>query len=1616
MPTFRRSNDPSRKNSSRKIEANRRRKRRASTLRMEGLERRDMMAVAIFQQGMSGYEGQSDTVLYSREPSVNAGTEGSISPDQQDANGVRQGLVRFDDIFGTGPGQIPVGSTINSATLLVQVVNDSNSSMQMSAYRMLTPWDESTATWDGFGAIGGIQASEDEATSLPPDWVLFDPDTNAENPATAGRFDVTKSLRYWAAGQANLGWMLESASTNGWDFRTKESAQGQRPQLTIDFTAPSGAGSVGFLALDQLFPEGDSGSSVALLDVSRSGGVAGSISVDYTITAGTATGGDDFVLGSGTLTFAAGDALEQVPVTITGDTSLEGWESITVSLTNPTGGATIRAGRDTETLTIADNDALISEVLANVSNSASDETNREYIELVGTPGASLDGYYFVVFEGEEEEGAVGANGAGAGRADFVVNLTGQTFGSNGLLVITSTNWAYTASAETNRMIVPALDAVGGLLEDSSQTYALIRSPNAPIVQGTDYDTIGVYEDATNQAFGVGVGILDQLPAGAVLADSVGVVEGGGGDRDRTLVTPPIGQPGIHVHQPTQVNAASGGVTSDGVTRRSGQRLPNSIGAWYNGDVTNGTALNGQLQYLNDTFFISVVAPDGSTMTPGTPNFARAVFFRVADQSTEVAESTGSVTLRIERTGDVANESVDVTYRTVDFGSATSNVDYTNVQQTITFAPGEAFKEVTIQLLGDSISEGFERFRVDIISATGGYQIGDGRATLFDAINGEAVVTIADANVSTARFQNGVNGYFGTQDATLDGELSFDSFGQDTVVRVDQVKGEGEDTPLDVRPQQGLIRFDNLFGSGPGQVPFGAQIFDAFVTVNVTNLAAGASVNFFRMLQDWDELSSSWIDPQGDAGGSILNGVTPDGVEATSAPDGTVSNPGRTGRVQIAIDTDTLQSWANGSASNYGWSIVSDSGSLWSFNSSEAFQIGTFRPELTILYNPPTVAAAGVFELASGTVSVAENAGSAQVTVHRIGGSAGPATVNWSIANGTTSAADFGATSGSVNFADGELFKTFNVAVINDPTAERNESATITIAGAGLTFGRTSESIEVRDNDFNVNSGVLLNELWINSPGNDPPHEFVEIVGPASLPLGSLYYVAIEGLIGDREGVAEKVVKLGDFANGSTGYTVVTPDAADFAFNVPVGTTQIDRLGPIATENVASQNDSTTYMLLYSPAVDLTTTSFDYDWDNDGSLELPAGVQIIDSLGVRVLGAQDLLYGPSTGFAAFAVSDPEVDAVSRQRGNTQRSRGSAWFGGDLQPGGDDYLLYEAAESFGLPSPGAALTPGEVNVGTPVQSPLVSIQSVVVNPNGTATVTFSAPVTQALIGDQGFVGPEGTAIAVTSQAGLAIAGIDVLPTISGLGSNTLQLSFTGPATVGGGLPTGSYRLNFVGNALIANGRAVDAAATGANGTDRQFGFTVAATTLVGDYNGDGFVNAGDYTVWRDSLGSTTNLAANGDNTGASAGVIDQADYAAWVANYGASAPATALAVLVEEEPASAPLSVALVDAVFASMLDEVATPIALAVAADTTEESLDAMFAVLGSAIQEAVAAPALGVTTPAGAVDSGDLLLIRDSGAAPAVALAEFTATDSDPIVPSKASRAVFKPGIRGLRG
>ena len=57
---------------------------------------------------------------------------------------------------------------------------------------------------------------------------------------------------------------------------------------------------------------------------------------------------------------------------------------------------------------------------------------------------------------------------------------------------------------------------------------------------------------------------------------------------------------------------------------------------------------------------------------------------------------------------------------------------------------------------------------------------------------------------------------------------------------------------------------------------------------------------------------------------------------------------------------------------------------------------------------------------------------------------------------------------------------------------------------------------------------------------------------------------------------------------------------------------------------------------------------------------------------------------------------------------------------------------------------------------------------------------------------------------------------------------------------------------------------------------------ADGLTGDYNGNGMVDAADYTLWRDTLGSVTDLRADGDRDGH----VDPDDFWFWKTHFGES----------------------------------------------------------------------------------------------------------------------------------
>jgi endonuclease I len=64
------------------------------------------------------------------------------------------------------------------------------------------------------------------------------------------------------------------------------------------------------------------------------------------------------------------------------------------------------------------------------------------------------------------------------------------------------------------------------------------------------------------------------------------------------------------------------------------------------------------------------------------------------------------------------------------------------------------------------------------------------------------------------------------------------------------------------------------------------------------------------------------------------------------------------------------------------------------------------------------------------------------------------------------------------------------------------------------------------------------------------------------------------------------------------------------------------------------------------------------------------------------------------------------------------------------------------------------------------------------------------------------------------------------------------------------------------------------------------TIAAAALTGDYNGDGIVDAADYTVWRDTFGATVTAHSGADGDGD--GMIDDGDFQAWIDHFGQTLP--------------------------------------------------------------------------------------------------------------------------------
>jgi len=209
-----------------------------------------------------------------------------------------------------------------------------------------------------------------------------------------------------------------------------------------------------------------------------------------------------------------------------------------------------------------------------------------------------------------------------------------------------------------------------------------------------------------------------------------------------------------------------------------------------------------------------------------------------------------------------------------------------------------------------------------------------------------VLWVPAGSVSTASFRQNVNGYTSAADTRLRQTAPDTSATTATSVFVDwDVAGSSTFNPDEV-----LVRFDNVIGSNPGQVPSGAVVEAAMLDMaTVANNGYGDGGQFFAMLAPWQD-TDTW--------NTLVNGIQTDGVEA--ATNATVSagsptlNPNVCGGYMSFEVTPDAQAWASGSRPNYGWAILpwNGGGDGWAVSMSESIDERE-RPQLRVYYSGVT---------------------------------------------------------------------------------------------------------------------------------------------------------------------------------------------------------------------------------------------------------------------------------------------------------------------------------------------------------------------------------------------------------------------------------------------------------------------------------------------------------------------------------------------------------------------------------------------------------------------------------------------------------------------------------------
>jgi hypothetical protein len=837
----------------------------------------------------------------------------------------------------------------------------------------------------------------------------------------------------------------------------------------------------------------------ATITVTRTGGSNVPVSVSYATSDGTATAGADYTATSGTLNFAIGETSKTFTIPILDDKLVEGNETVNLTLSSPTGGATLGTPT-TAILTIVDDDtsgtiAVAFQQGVNGYTGTTDVSiSTQYAQYTGGNGTTT-------FDGTDM-GVYQTKGKGSYITESLIRFSSLGIPTNAMVVsatLTLNVYTWTANPTIRGYYLLAPwngtpgSSLGWLHRGTGQDWA---TPGA-LGQGTD--------DVAGKSF-----LLSGITASGSQTITVTL--------DPTVVQTWINNPsadqGILL-----VNKTPGAIVQ--------------VSASENPTVAARPKLS-----INYT----------SSSSPGALQFSNATY--------SVNENGGTATITVTRTGG-STGSVSVNYATSD-GTATAGKDYTATAGTLTFADGETSKTFTIPILDDNLVEGNETVNLTLSSPTGGAALGSQATATLTIVDDDVAtlqsISVAPVNPSVPAGQTAqltATGHFSdgsshvltsgvswsssnTSIATIapSGLASAVAIGSTTITAVDGSFTDSTTLTVTAAPTSPTVGAHTLafthFGAPAGTLSTNPLTTQASGSTVLAWVGRGQISTFTSATAPLDNLGNTSIQlgsthsyaplfPNSGmalyafpsfAGGSgdifsapmpvndevtlIVVEIKNGGVIQDSEWNSVVNDPQTSLSVTTTGPATLIAFWTGDAGSgtvsavpNNGFTVLDSQ-----TDASDAVQAsvatkdvsaaGTYNVTwsatpaqtaymwLVAVQHGAPAPQPGKLQLSSSNYSVTENGGTAAITVTRTGGSDGAVSVNYATSDGTaTAGSDYTATSGTLNFAAGETSKTFTVPILDDTLVEGNETVNLTLSSptGGAALGNpTSATLTIVDND------------------------------------------------------------------------------------------------------------------------------------------------------------------------------------------------------------------------------------------------------------------------------------------------------------------------------------------------------------------------------------------------------------------------------------------------------------------------------------------------------------------------------------------------------------------------